>query len=388
MASITSEKAQWFQWDTGLEVTVSDGIDQVHFACSQAGRSLDVDVSGGRARVPDRLLQSARPVRAWGYEVDGAGGRTLVAAEFPVIPRNRPAGYAFTPGEQKAIADAVAAADKAVSARDEARRYAGEANDSSVAAANHMSSAGSFASAAGDEADRATKRAKDAEVAEGRAQDAADSAAVYAEQARASADAASKLVGDEAKARADADAKLAADLAAETAGRKADTQGALEERTRIEHEYIAADKAFDNKLNGLSNALSTVGGSVNKAIAKETADRKTADTELGTKLSEDMAAINANLGTRIDAVASAAPLVVKVEDNVPAKTFGDMQSAMLAGRPVYWTDGLLTFAAVQMEHGGLRARVGLNVSGGAITSATFWEMAPNATTVTKSTYNV
>lgn len=259
MASITSEKAQWFQWDTGLEVTVSDGIDQVHFACSQAGRSLDVDVSGGRARVPDRLLQSARPVRAWGYEVDGAGGRTLVAAEFPVIPRNRPAGYAFAPGEQKAIADAVAAADKAVSARDEARRYAREANDSSVAAAGHMSSAESFASAAGDEADRATERAKDAEAAEGRAQ---------------------------------------------------------------------------------------------------------------------------------NAVASAAPLVVKVEDNVPAKTFGEMQSAMLAGRPVYWTDGLLTFAAVQMEHGGLSARVGLSVSGGAIASATFWEMAPNAAAITESNYSV
>lgn len=377
MSSITSEKP-WYQWDTGLEVTVGDGIDQVHFAGSRMGRSLDVDVSGGRARVPDTLLQSARPVRAWGYEVDGSGGRTLVAAEFPVIPRNRPAGYAFTPTDQAVIADAVKAASKAASARDEARRYAGEANDSSVAA--------------GDEADRATERAKDAEAAEGRAQDAANEAARHAERAKASADAASGSaetvangLADEAKTRADADARITEDLATET--------------TRATKAETTIDQKLTGMLNGLSNALSTVGGNFDKAIGKETSDRKAtdskleadykaADVALGTKLSADMAAINANLGTRVDAVASVAPLVVKVENNVPAKTFDEMQQAMLAGRPVYWTDGLLTFAAVQMEHGGLRARVGLNVSGGAIASATFWELAPNAAEITESDYSV
>lgn len=362
-----------YQWDTGRKVK-SDAAE-VHFA-TQPYKTYDVAVKDGAARVPDELLQRAGTLRCWAW----TGSRTLEAEAFEVTARNRPASYAYEPTTQREIADAVRAKEDAEAARDEAQGFAATAKG--------------HADAAASKAQEATERAGDCEAAEGRAQDAANAAAGYAERAKASADAASASaetvaqgIGDEAKARADADARLAADLAAETAGRKADTQGALEERARIEREYIAADRAFDNKLNGLSNALSTVGGSVNKAIAKETADRKTADTELGTKLSEDMAAINANLGTRIDAVASVAPLVVKVEDNVPAKTFGEMQSAMLAGRPVYWTDGLLTFAAVQMEHGGLRARVGLNVSGGAITSATFWELAPNADAITESSYS-
>lgn len=374
-----------YQWDTGRKVK-SDAAE-VHFA-TQPYKTYDVAVKDGAARVPDELLQRAGTLRCWAW----TGSRTLEAEAFEITARNRPSGYAYEPTTQREIADAVRAKEEAQAARGEAQGFAATAK-------GYASAAAESAAKAEAQATEATERARDCEAAEGRAQEAADDAAAYAERAKASADAASgsaetvaQGIGDEATARADADAKLAADLAAETAGRKADTQGALEERARIEREYIAADKAFDNKLTGglnsLSNALSTVGSSVNKAIANETADRKTADTELGTKLSEDMAAINANLGTRIDAVASVAPLVVKVEDKVPTKTFGEMQSAMLAGRPVYWTDGLLTFAAVQMEHGGLRARVGLNVSGGAIVSATLWKMAPDATAITESNYSV
>lgn len=459
-----------YQWDTGRRVK-SDAAE-VHFA-TQPYKTYDVVVKDGAARVPDELLQRAGTLRCWAW----TGSRTLEAEAFEVTARNKPSAYAYEPTTQREIADAIRAKEDAEAARDEAQGFAATAKG--------------HADAAASKAQEATERAGDCEAAEGRAQDAANAAAGYAERAKASADAASASaetvaqgIGDEAKARADADARLAADLAAETAGRKADTQGALEERTRIEREYKAADKAFDSKLTGGLNSITGGLTAVGNGLTAEQKARADADTALGKRIDDaalkvfactatgtrpdtDLtfdkvkdvfansvvianemylfpfwtdgkskaiytgsrentsghraAIVSTNstsvaehlptwdeivrkpfstIGSGLKVVSDAlvvdtsalstelvAPLVVKVENNVPAKTFGEMQQAMLAGRPVYWTDGLLTFAAVQMEHGGLRARVGLNVSGGAITSATFWELAPNADAITESSYS-
>lgn len=275
-----------YQWDTGRKVK-SDAAE-VHFA-TQPYKTYDVAVKDGAARVPDELLQRAGTLRCWAW----TGSRTLEAEAFEVTARNRPSGYAYEPTTQREIADAVRAKEEAQAARGEAQGFAATAK-------GYASAAAESAAKAEAQATEATERARDCEAAEGRAQDAADAASGYAERAKASADAASASaeavaqgIGDEAKARADADARLAADLEAETAARKADTQGALEERTRIEREYKAADKAFDNKLTGGLNSITGGLTAVGNGLTAEQKARADADTALGKRIDNAEAQTNA-----------------------------------------------------------------------------------------------
>lgn len=119
-----------WQWDTGREVEAA-GCEQVHFAKSTAGTCYTVEVAGGKAKIPDELLQAAGRVYAWAYITDETyGGRTRIEALWDVKRRARPAEYVYEPSDQRTIKDAETARDEAKAAQ----KAAEAARDRAVAA--------------------------------------------------------------------------------------------------------------------------------------------------------------------------------------------------------------------------------------------------------------
>lgn len=161
--SITADKSPWYQWDTGLTVTVSGGeMTECHFANRKQGTAYVQAVIKGKAKVPDELLQVAAPITAYGYIPDGAGGQTYIEQVFDVIARNIPADYTYTKTAQKTIRDAEKARDEAVQAAKDAKASALAADDSAVEASKSAQSAGDSVSAAATSARAAAKSAGDA----------------------------------------------------------------------------------------------------------------------------------------------------------------------------------------------------------------------------------
>ena len=195
--SITADKTPWYQWDTGLTVTVSGGeMTECHFANRKQGTAYVQAVINGIARVPDELLQVAAPIKAYGYVSDGAGGQTYVEQSFEVIARNIPADYTYTKTAQKTIRDAEIARDQAVQASKDAKVSELAAGDSAVEASNSAQSAGESASSAATSASNATKSAGDAAksasdakaAASKTVEDASELLKTYTDNAKTSAD--------------------------------------------------------------------------------------------------------------------------------------------------------------------------------------------------------
>ncbi len=92
-----------WQWDTGRKVVFDDEtVKQAHFQnhSSGYGRTIDVDVEDGAAKIPDELLQAALPLTVYAYVGEESDGYTKVERTFAVKPRKRPAEYVFTPADQ------------------------------------------------------------------------------------------------------------------------------------------------------------------------------------------------------------------------------------------------------------------------------------------------
>lgn len=92
-----------WQWDTGRKVVFDDEtVKQAHFQnhSSGYGRTIDVDVEDGAAKIPDELLQTALPLTVYAYVGEESDGYTKVERVFAVKPRKRPAEYVFTPADQ------------------------------------------------------------------------------------------------------------------------------------------------------------------------------------------------------------------------------------------------------------------------------------------------
>lgn len=252
--SITADKTPWYQWDTGLTVTVSGGtMDECHFANRKQGTAYVQAVINGVARVPDELLQVAAPIKVYGYVSDGAGGQTYVEQTFDVIARNIPADYTYTKTAQKTIRDAEAARDEAVQAAKDAKASELAADDSAVEASNSAQSAGDSASAAATSASNAAKSA-------GEAADAASSASGSASAAEQSATDASnaKVAAQTAKDEAETaknEAATSASNAAESA--TAAAKSASDAAASVDETLSEAKKYTDaNTSNALVGTVS------------------------------------------------------------------------------------------------------------------------------------
>ena len=92
-----------WQWDTGRKVAFDDEtVKQAHFQnyASGYGRTIDVNVENGEAKIPDELLQTAMPLTVYAYIGEESNGYTKVERVFTVKQRKRPAEYVFMPTEQ------------------------------------------------------------------------------------------------------------------------------------------------------------------------------------------------------------------------------------------------------------------------------------------------
>lgn len=288
--TITADKTPWYQWDTGLTVTVSGGeMTECHFANRKQGTAYVQAVIKGKAKVPDELLQVAAPITAYGYVEDEAGAQTRVEVAFDVKARNIPSGYTYTKTAQKTIRDAEVARDEAVQAAKDAKASALAADDSAIKASKSAQSAGESASAAATSASNAAKSAgeaaksaSDAKAAAGKvvedasellktytddAKTSADNAATSADASSGAASAASRSAGEAKQSATDANsAKVAAQTAkaeAEAAKGEAATSASNAESSATAAAKSASDAAASvNAINVIAPKTVETGAAV------------------------------------------------------------------------------------------------------------------------------
>lgn len=113
--SLSDGRAELYQWDTARELTI-DGVPDatmVHFATRAYGRTVDVEIKDGKAKIPDFLLQTPTPLSVYLFVGTADVGYTKIEKVYEVKRRNKPADYVFTPVEQKTLEYAVKVAETA-----------------------------------------------------------------------------------------------------------------------------------------------------------------------------------------------------------------------------------------------------------------------------------
>ena len=103
MIKLADGRGLLYQWDTGRQVECD--AKQVHFSNHHYGTSIDVDVQNGKATIPNQLLTSATPLKAWAWVKDSNGEYTKEEQIFIVAKRNKPSDYVYTPTELKTWQD-------------------------------------------------------------------------------------------------------------------------------------------------------------------------------------------------------------------------------------------------------------------------------------------
>lgn len=103
MIKLADGRGLLYQWDTGRQVECD--AEQVHFSNHHYGTSIDVDVQNGKATIPNQLLTSATPIKAWAWVKDSNGEYTKEEQIFIVAKRNKPSDYVYTPTEIKTWQD-------------------------------------------------------------------------------------------------------------------------------------------------------------------------------------------------------------------------------------------------------------------------------------------
>ena len=103
MIKLADGRGSLYQWDTGRQVECD--AEQVHFSNHHYGTSIDVDVQNGKATIPNQLLTSATPLKAWAWVKDSSGEYTKEEQIFIVAKRNKPSDYVYTPAEIKTWQD-------------------------------------------------------------------------------------------------------------------------------------------------------------------------------------------------------------------------------------------------------------------------------------------
>ena len=118
MLTLNDGRSELWQWDTGRTLAVDADCSQVHFSNKVFGRSIDVDVVGGVAIIPDILLQTDKDLNVWAFVGTAGNGYTKISKTFKVNRRNKPADYVFTPPEQTTLSELVGRLDRIEESQD------------------------------------------------------------------------------------------------------------------------------------------------------------------------------------------------------------------------------------------------------------------------------
>ena len=194
--TLSDGRANLYQWDTGRTVVLDFDAAQCHFEGKAYGRTVDVDVKGKTAIIPDVLLQRSGKLRVFAFAGTPDEGYTRIEKTFDVVPRNKPTNYVFTPTEQITLATAVTIANEAIATAETAVTTANEAKSTAEAAATTANEAKSTAETAVTTANEAKATAENAETTANGAKAIAENAVTTANEAKTTAD----------SVRADADA--------------------------------------------------------------------------------------------------------------------------------------------------------------------------------------
>ena len=125
MLTLNDGRVELWQSDTGRTLAVDADCSQVHFSNKVFGRSIDVDVVGGAAIIPDVLLQTDNDLNVWAFVGTAEDGYTKISKTFKVNRRNKPADYVFTPFDQMTI-DEIAAIAQPVRDDADAGKFKGD----------------------------------------------------------------------------------------------------------------------------------------------------------------------------------------------------------------------------------------------------------------------
>lgn len=307
--TITADKTPWYQWDTGLTVTVSGGeMTECHFANRKQGTAYVQAVIKGKAKVPDELLQVAAPITAYGYIPDGAGGQTYIEQVFDVIARNIPADYTYTKTAQKTIRDAEQARDQAFAAvdhvHDVADQVVGFKNDAKASADAAKKSADSAEYQKGE----AKKYADDAGVAFANAQSEAKMSSTHATESKNSA------------AKSEASATKAAQSASEASASASNAATSAQEAKvaagNAASEVLAATKAnADAAAKSATDAATAKAGAETAASNAATSASAAADSAAAAAKSADDAAAS------VDAINIIAPKIAAKDEDAPTVAY-------------------------------------------------------------------
>lgn len=103
MLTLDDGRKELWQWDTGRKISADKECSQVHFSNKVFGRSFDVNVVDGIAKIPDVLLQTDKDLMVWAFVGTTENGYTKISKTFKINRRNKPADYVFTPPEQTSL---------------------------------------------------------------------------------------------------------------------------------------------------------------------------------------------------------------------------------------------------------------------------------------------
>ena len=169
--TLSDGRSNLYQWDTGRTVVLDFDAAQCHFEGKAYGRTVDVDVKGKTAIIPDVLLQKSGKLRVFAFVGTPDEGYTKIEKTFDVVPRNKPSDYVFTPTEQITLETAVttaneakATAETAVTTAIEAKANAGFAVTTANEAKSNAETAVTTANEAKSNAETAVTTANDAKA--------------------------------------------------------------------------------------------------------------------------------------------------------------------------------------------------------------------------------
>ena len=87
MLTLNDGRSELWQWDTGRTLAVDADCSQAHFSNKVFGRSIDVDVTGGVAIIPDILLQTDKDLNVWAFVGTAENGYTKISRTFKLLSR-------------------------------------------------------------------------------------------------------------------------------------------------------------------------------------------------------------------------------------------------------------------------------------------------------------
>lgn len=96
-------RTELWQWDTGRKIVVDDkSVSEVHYSKYSSTQAITREVIGGKAEIPNFLLQDTHAVTVYAYSGSIENGYTVAEKTFNVAKKPKPANYVETE-EDKAI---------------------------------------------------------------------------------------------------------------------------------------------------------------------------------------------------------------------------------------------------------------------------------------------